>query len=480
MIIKDLSIDKKILFLFLIFCSIIYSFIAVTSHNHFQTFGWDLGFFDQLIWKASQGIFPLSTLNNVNILANHFSPILFFYVPFYWLWSDPRALLISQAFLVVFAAWPLYLLAYYKTKNIFFSFAIIFSYVFFIGTQWSILNEFHETTIVPLFLSLIFLGLEKKKLLMFWIAMIGLFLVKEEFMLLISSLGLTIFWYFKRRKMGIFLTVFPLIFFFFLTGFFMPVISEKGVYQHEHLSSIAKSPQDFIFKIVTDPIFAGKSLVTPPEKIKTLILSLLSFAILPIFAPLGILLPLIEQFLVRFLYTGPQYTYWQNVNHHAAPVAILLPIASIYGALFLERKLKFSKKKFFAFLALILLVATISQDIILKAPIHSIFKKSFYETLPWMRDNNQILLEAKRIPSDIPIATQNSMFPHLSQREKIYLLPEVKDAEFLVVDFHNGPNKYAPLSQVEMVNFINRLINSGQFEVIKQIGEAILLKRSTK
>ena len=68
----------SVIFIILV-TGIIYSYISVTSHIHFQTFGWDLGYFDQLIWKISKGVYPYSTLSEVNILAGHFAPILFLF-----------------------------------------------------------------------------------------------------------------------------------------------------------------------------------------------------------------------------------------------------------------------------------------------------------------------------------------------------------------------------------------------------------------
>src|SRR3989344_8930775 len=99
------KIQSRIIILFLLCVFLIYAFISVMLHMKYQTFGWDLGFFDQLVWKVSQGIFPYSSLNNVNLLANHFSPVLFMLAPFYWIWSDPRSLLIIQALVMVGASW---------------------------------------------------------------------------------------------------------------------------------------------------------------------------------------------------------------------------------------------------------------------------------------------------------------------------------------------------------------------------------------
>lgn len=469
--------DKQLILAFLLFCTIVYSFIAITSHNHFLTFGWDLGFFDQLIWKVSNFIYPVSSLNKVSLLANHFSPILFFFTPLYWIWSDPRMLLIEQAFVVVFAAWPLYLLSINKTQNRLFSFAIIFSYLFFLGTQWSILNEFHELTVVPLFVVLTFYALEKNKKILFWIGIFGLTVTKEEILFLVAAIGLTIAFYFRKKKLGFALTIASLIFFFFLVLIFMPFISEKGIYQHSHLSTNARTPLEFMEKVLVDPLFALNSLVTPPQKIQTFIISFLSFGLIPFFAPLTLLLPLFEQFLMRFLYTGPQFTTWQNVNHHAAPTAILLPIACIYAAYSLTRRFKVGKKRILLVISMILFASTILQDILLKAPIHSLAKKQFYETLPWMEDNYTMIREVKALSQDGPIAVQNSLYPHLSQRKDIYLLPEINEAEYILIDLHNGPNKYAPFQHNQMVEFIGKLITENKFIIYKKQGEAMILAR---
>ena len=469
--------DKKLILLFLAICTVVYSFIAITTHNHFLTFGWDLGFFDQLIWKVSRFMYPLSSLNKVNILANHFSPVLFFFAPLYWLWSDPRMLLIAQTFLVVFAAYPLYNFAFFKTNSRLFSFAVIFSYLFFLGTQWSILNEFHELTIAPLFIVLTFYGLERKNKIGFWTGIVGLLITKEEMSLLVLAIGLVTAFYFNKRKLGFSLAIFSFIFFLFLIFIFMPGVSEKGTYQHSHLSKIASTPREFTGKLFTDPTFALVSLVTPLEKLKTLSASFLSFGLLPLFAPFPILLPIIEQFVMRFLYTGGQFTTWVNVNHHAAPVAMLFPVACIYAALSLKKKYKLSGKKILLLLSLILFTVTISQDIILKAPIHSLLKRQFYEDLPWMEDNRTIIAEVKKLSPAGIIAVQNSLYPHLSQRENIYLLPEVKDAPYLVVDFHNGPNKYAPLQYEQMVELIEKLIADGEFTIYRKKGEVMILER---
>jgi uncharacterized membrane protein len=437
-----------------------------------------LGFFDQIIWKVSRGdILAYSSLAKEYLLTDHFQPILYPVAFLYKFFPDVRLLLLIQVAVMVFAALPLYLLAKLISGSIFFSFSVIFSYLFFIGTQWSILNEFHQATFSPLFIIFIYYGLERKITIYYLIGIIGLFFTKEELFFLNASIGIIIFLYYKFKKTGLFLFLFSVFSFFLLTSYFMPGISANGIYRHSHLSTDAKSPTEFLIKITTDPTFAIISLISPTEKLKTLFFSLFSYAFLPLFAPMKIMIPLMEQFVSRFLYTGPQYTMWLNVNHHAAPSAMLLAVACIYTYQRIKSIKKFKIVFSSKYLGILLILFTVLQDIYFKAPIHSIFKKQFYLTPSWVKDSREIVKKMNEISPNGVISVQNSLYPHLSQREKIYLLPEIYDSEYIVVDFHDGPNKYAPYSQEKTNRYIEYLVSTNQFEKYYQKGQAIILKR---
>ena len=134
---------NKLLLIFLIVVGSAYSVIAVAAHYQFRTFGWDLGYFDQIIWLLSRGFYPFSTLNKVNFLANHFSPVLIFYALLYRIHSSPVTLLISQAFLVVFSSYPLFLLVWEKTGSRLLGMAVVISFLFFIGFSFIPLEILH-------------------------------------------------------------------------------------------------------------------------------------------------------------------------------------------------------------------------------------------------------------------------------------------------------------------------------------------------
>lgn len=72
--------------------------------------GFDLGIFDQAIREYAHFHLPRSPIKNFHhefppgfsLLGDHFSPVLVLLAPLYWLWDDPRMLLVAQA--ALFAA----------------------------------------------------------------------------------------------------------------------------------------------------------------------------------------------------------------------------------------------------------------------------------------------------------------------------------------------------------------------------------------
>lgn len=468
-------IERGLLFILLTAFTIVYSIIAVQSHNHFETFGWDLGFFDQIIWKASTGdLVAYSTLAKENLLADHFQVVLYFLAPLYWIKNDVRMILIAQAFLVVIAGYPLYYLSKLVSKNIIFSFSAVLSYLLFLGTQWLILNEFHQTFLLPIFLILIFYSLHEKKKWIYWFGITGLIITKEEFGLLAAALGLLVLIKYPWKIIGIVTIILGISSFFILIYMLMPFLSINGVYSHFDFGIAGYTPIDVIKKSLTDPLFFIKSMTEPSVKIKTVFDSFLAFGFLPLISPLY-LLPVVENFVTRFIYAGPQFTKWVNINQHASPLGILLTIASLQSGVFIIKRFQVRNKHIWSLLGMYLTVMSLGQNIYLHGPVNSIFKKQLFETQTWMKDNNEII---NQVPSNVSVAAQNSILPHLSQRREIYLLPEINQAEYIVADLHDGPNKYSPLTKKETENLLSELVVSGKYTIVNQKGETILFKKT--
>jgi uncharacterized membrane protein len=86
----------------------LYSTYAWVRHLRFVTTGFDLGIFDQAVRAYSRLEAPIVPLKapGYHLLGDHFHPIIALWAPLYWIWDDPRMLLLAQAALVASSIVP--------------------------------------------------------------------------------------------------------------------------------------------------------------------------------------------------------------------------------------------------------------------------------------------------------------------------------------------------------------------------------------
>lgn len=467
----------KFLTVILILYSIVFSFLAIRNHELYQTFGWDLGFFDQLLWQASRGNLNfVSTIGNINILGDHFQPIIYLLAPLYWIWDNVAVILTVQVLLVTAAAVPLFLLAKQKTRSEPVGLAVSAAYLLFSGTQFTITNEFHQSAFIPLLMSWGLYWLETGRERRGILTLLSLLLVKEELALLLTGLGL-MYLCLKRVKLGIFLAGVGVVSFFILINWLIPTLSSQNRYIHFGYGSLGETPQDVIGSAGNNPAEALERLVYPQIKIEQAVWSLVSYGGLPILSPVS-LIPVVQQYAVRFLDDRNTHR-WINNNHYSAPLGPLLAFGTIMaiskGVRVFRSSSRFSRN--LTFLSIFLLLMSISTAVVLRTPIFSIFKSQLYFTPEWVKDADRL---AAAVPAVASVAANNSLAPHLAHRDKIYLLPEIRDAEYIAVDLADGPNKHAPWPETKMREYIGELVDSGGWEVKQGFGEAMLLRRISK
>src|SRR3989344_9152553 len=179
----------------LIFVSafLIYALIHHQRHQQFLTYGWDLAVFDQPIYLFSQGKTPFSSLHNTHTLGDHWHPLLLLAGgALYKLWADPRMLLWLASAVAVASAAVIYGLAKKVLRQPILALSLAVMYLFAVGFQAMVLDDFHDDVLVTLPLALLFLFLHQKNWLGYWLATTAMLLVKEEFGLLAAAIGLFI------------------------------------------------------------------------------------------------------------------------------------------------------------------------------------------------------------------------------------------------------------------------------------------------
>ncbi|MGH9244158.1 MAG: DUF2079 domain-containing protein [Acidimicrobiales bacterium] len=72
----------------------VYGWLVLELHASYTTQAFDFGIFDQGLWLLSRFEEPFVTLRGLNLFGDHASLIMIPVAPLFWLWDDPRALLL--------------------------------------------------------------------------------------------------------------------------------------------------------------------------------------------------------------------------------------------------------------------------------------------------------------------------------------------------------------------------------------------------
>lgn len=477
---REKKLEKYFFWFLVIFSSVLYAFMSFRKLQLFESYGWDLSIFDQGIWQWSKFQFPFSSFHNLPWLADHFHPILLTLAPLYWFVPGAGTLVIIQAILVCLGAVPLYLLSLKVTKHRLFSIAVAVGYLFFFSIQWHVFSEFHELTFLPItFGSALYFWQVKKKNL-YWFFFILALLVKEEIGLLFAAFGLWAFITNKDRKKEAILTiVLGVLYTSFVVGYLMPVMA-GGVYRHSGFGPLGETPFQVVVNLVKNPILIVKVFIDSNVKLNTMFTAFWPWGFLPLLSPATLLLPL-QQFAVRFV-DYEKTIRWTPYFAYSLPIAVVTAWGSIYGFrnLLSVTKKKFGKKNYLfgSFVSVFLLVLIGFQQVILHAPINSIFKPSFYRTEQWMEDNKSVL---RCIPKDASLSAQNNLAPWVSERDKIKVFPEGLNEgyQYLAIDLHKGQseNSFFFLGSKNTEFLVSDLISRNLYKVVCKQGDAMVLKK---
>jgi uncharacterized membrane protein len=451
-------------FLIILLFFFAYSALSIRRHERFDSFAYDLGIFDQAVWQYSRFKIPFSTIKGKIILGDHFDPTLALLGPLFWLWNDVRMLLLFQAAWLAFSSYPVFLLAKKKKLPGIICFLIGGLYLAFFGFQHALNFDFHTTVIAAGLASWIIYFWEKEDWRKFAFLAILFVCLKENLALSIFSLGLISFLR-RKRTPGLIAMIVSLAYFLLAIKVFVPYFSPMG-YEYEPV-------------LPNTPLGVLTGIFWPKIKLETWFYSLSWFAFLPIFSPLSLLPVLID--LAQYFLAGEKYAAtWGLFMHYRTLLAPFLAWGAIEGLVFLKKKLNI-----IYLIPLIVLPALVFQYC-LHLPLNRLVKKYYWQDEIWMKNNRSLI---RKVPVTASVATQNNLLPHLSHRDKIYLVwPRIeKDQwwlfwpgrpEYLLVDLH--PNQVITHilvnSEVELGEAVENMEVTGNLTLVESIGEVYLYK----
>jgi uncharacterized membrane protein len=478
-----------------------FGILTVQQHNAFQTTAFDLGNFDQAVWNTRHGRpFAMTNIEGLTVrLGTHVEPILLPISLLYFVWSDPRALLLLQTVVIALGAWPIYLLArralgspqspipntqqeprltHYALRITPYALPLVFSlaYLLFPALQSANVFDFHAVALAPTFFLFAFYFLETER----WgaYALFALLTMgcKEDMPLLVAMLGLYALVVRRRWRVGLATLAVAMAWFFVAVGWIMPHFDTRGVSPlANRYAYLGDGPLEMAVTLVTRPGVVLEQL-RAAGALRYLGNLLAPVAFLSLFAPQVLVLGL-PSLLVNLLSTEGSMHQLEGF-HYGATLVPAVVVSAAYGAAWLSRRLA-RFRLLPLLLAAVVLVATLFYH---WGHGYTPLAAGFRGSWPEVTDHDRLGEEiARSIPTGASLAALPHPNPHASERQQLYMIDRVEngrlapldDAEYVWLDVTDG----WPLHPNDLKAGVDNLL-AGDYGADRAVDGWLLLRRS--
>ncbi|MGI8630001.1 MAG: DUF2079 domain-containing protein [Solirubrobacteraceae bacterium] len=388
---------------------------SIIRFVHLQS-GLDLALFDQAVWHYSRFEAPFSSIKGFNLLGDHFHPLVAVLAPLYWVWSDPRTLLIAQSLLVAASIVPVFLFARPRVGRAG-AYLLAGAYAVFWGLQAGVQFDFHEVAFAPLLIALTILLADRRRWGWFWLVVVLLALVKEDMSIFVVFLGIYLLTQ-RELRHGIALVLAGIAWYELTTRVFIPRFAGGGSYGYWTYGELGTNPLTALEALIRAPWRVFAIGFSPAEKAHTILALLAPFLFLSLWSRLFILaLPLLAE---RFLSTNA--SFWGTSFHYSLTIAPVLAMAAAAGLANLGRLLAEPRRRTVTIAgaaAMLVVSLAVTRLGVPGSALSQITRPSFYNAEAF---DAGALPALREVPSTASLATTDYILPHASQRERLRLI----------------------------------------------------------
>lgn len=393
-------------------------------------------------------------------------------------------MLIFQIFAILFGGIGVYVyIRKYSGSKKFANLAAI--HFFSIWAIYSALAfDFHDNVVgamfVPWFLYFIRYDKWAKASIMFALVLIS----KENMSLWMFFICLGLLVLHRKEQLKLknisFFAVISIFYFFVVMYYIMPSLANEGQgYMHFEYSALGDNFGEAILTIIQRPgyIFSllfenhinAKSAIGTKSELHFVVL--LSGGVFLFFKP-QYLIMLIPIYAQKLFNDDPGK--WGINAHYSIEFVPILTIAAFTWILEKRSRLKF------LFAYILVAVTIITSGSVLDRRVSKWYNSvnhQFYKKEHYIRDFdvNGMHKILNNIPDDAIVSAQTMLVPHIALRDKIYLFPDVGDAEYIVL-LTADDNTY-PLNRENYLEEIEKYRNNDEWEIFLENDYALLFKR---
>jgi uncharacterized membrane protein len=415
-------------------------YLSTVLHRKFQTSGFDLGIYDNLMYTAMKGDFFRSPVlfgpKGGNYLAGHAEFVLLLFVPLYAIWPQAEMLLWLQSFLIGMAAVPLYLFASTKLPHPT-AMLIALAYLFYAPLHGPNFYDFHWISCAIFFHFFLYYAISRGNLKTAWILVLILFSIREDVAVGTALLG--VFLTISRFRPGFGLSLMVLSVIWFVLDKFV-IMRWAGTWWFANIYKELMAPGEsgygsIVKTILINPVFFVSTLLKQ-EKLVFFLHMFAPLAFLP-FRNQALLLLAVPGFFFTLMTTGyaPTLSIAFQYTTHWVPYLFASSVLALY---LLSRGEGGVLRRRAALGAMLL--GVLSHSYIFGFLFHQKnFTAGFQRPdFSYTSADHKRYVEFRRLVSQIPrtavVAATESEIPQLSNRRTAYTLRDHHgDAEYLVI-----------------------------------------------
>jgi uncharacterized membrane protein len=410
---------------------LIMSLVTIMRHISYNSYAFDLGIFDQIIWNMVNGNdLHSSILGDRHFFGEHVSPILLIIGPLYLIYPHPITLIVFQTVALASGTIPVYLLAKKKLESS--QLAILFSFMYLCYQPLRYVNlfDFHEIALSTPLLLFTFLYLEQRRYVIFGLFLTLAVFCKEEISVIVVMIGLYIVLVQKNKKLGMVLAFAGIMIFITEIAFIIPYYRKGPFAFVDRYIYLGENIPDILQTLVFHPIYVLKH-VAVTQKLLFLIEVFGPVGFLSFLSPSHLLLTLPTLFQNLLSDFEPQYSIEYQ---YTAPLISFVFISAIYGLRNLLGHTTFREK-------LNISPNRTQVNFMVSAGLLLCCLLFFGNSPAYLLREYQVTSHTKivdklleRIPATAVVSAQGVLVPHLSHRKNIYEFPEVRNADYIVLD----------------------------------------------
>jgi uncharacterized membrane protein len=489
------SLPQLLTWFVMIVFALTFAWLAVYRHEHFGTWGFDLGIYDQAFWLTSQGKSFIS-IRGMNMWGHHINLIVLLFVPFYWLGAGARFLVVTQAIVLSLAAIPAFRLARKRFSSDWLG--LLFA-VFALGyapLQWVAWNNFHPEALAVTPLMFAWWYADERKWKAFAIASVLALTTREEAAIVTSLIALRFFILEirARRKTSdgersarhlaapVGVGLFAALWFVVSTKVVIPRFNDgsEAFYIHYFYGSWGSSLPEVLSNVVKHPITTLRTL-TDSSRTKFFLPLVLLLGGLSLASPLSMLI-----LAPSVLSTGlAQHDFIRDIRYQYTVFLIpVLIMTSIEGAHRIVRWKSLLRIPVFVLVGFSLLISQLSYS---PSPLGS-------NAGVWNGVAEAATLRdaVTLVPDGASVAADDWIVAHFSHREHAYRFPNPIVPAFYgatmteptnpsaadwIVTFRVNPGVDAPEDPKKGAIIVDALVQRGAYKLVLDRDNVIVAKR---